>query len=155
MREVKLTFFVNPLSELWPTAPPEPAYSSSAHVSHCPPVKWSPSDKPHCRFVLAAASPGLWLAVHSCGRHHQQGLASTSSLAPQIHTWHHHREPAGYHYLEFPLCLSCWICLPEMSSGQLGYGWSGGRPAARLSLASPILCEKNIDVTTSKNGCYH
>lgn len=144
--EVKLTSFVDPLSELWPTAPPEPACSSSAHVSHCLPVKWSPSDKPRCRFVLGAVSPGLRLAVRSCGRHHQQGLASTSWLAPQIHTWHHRREPAGYHYLEFPLCLSCRISLPEMSSDQRGYGWPGGRPAACLSLASPFLCKKQTEL---------
>lgn len=150
--EVELTSSVGPLSGLWPTAPPEPVCSSSAHVCQCPSAKQSPFDKQHCRSVLAARSLGLQFVVHSCGQHTQQSLENISqffllwptgwaSTGPLIRTSPGLHEPARYHYLECPLCLSCKFLLPEMSSGLYGHGLSVGPPAAQLSLASP-LCEK-------------
>lgn len=151
--EVKLTSSVGPLCELWPTAPPEPVYSSSAHVSQCLAAKQSPSDRQDFRFVPAAEPLGLQFAVRSCGRHHRQSLERVSllfllwltgwaSLGSPIHISPCLHDPVGYHYSEVPLCLSCEGSLTEMSSGWCGHGWSVGLPAARPSLASPPLCEK-------------
>lgn len=150
--EVQLTSSVGRLSGLWPTAPPEPVCSSSAHVCPCPSGKQSPFDKQDCRSVLAARSLGWQFVVHSCGQHTQQSLENISqfsllwptgwaSTGPLIHTSPGLHEPARYHYLERPLCLSCKVFLPEMSSGQYRHGLSVGPPAAQPSLASP-LCEK-------------
>lgn len=153
LHEVELTSSMGPLFELWPTAPPEPVYSSSAHVFQCLLGKQSPSDRRDFHSVLVAESLGLQSAGRSCGLHLQQilekvslpfllWLAGWAFLGSPTHTSPRLHEPVEYHYPEVPLCLSSEGFLIETSSGWCGHDWSGELPAAQLSLTSPPLCEK-------------
>lgn len=150
--EVRLTSSEGLLSELWPTAPPEPVYSSSAHVSQCRPGKQSPSDRQDFHFVPGAESLELRFVARSCGRHCWQSLERVSllcrlwligwaSLGSPLHTSPHLHEPVSRHYCEAPLSLSCDGFLTEMSCGWRECGWFVGRPAVWASLSSPPLCK--------------
>lgn len=141
------------LYELWPTAPPEPACSFSAHVSQGLAATQIPSDTQDCHSVPVPESLGWQFAVHSCGRHRRQSLETVSLLSPLwptgwallgslIRTSTHLHEQAEYFFPEVLLCLSFEGFLAEVSSGWCGHGLSAGLPAAQPSLASPPLCEK-------------